>query len=414
SEYGGWGADVSTDQYGPGNLSGGLAYTQRDGFTVSLNVNGTNAISYNSQSGLSGNGDFMSQYAMNNGLSQGVAETDAEKAHAAQQHNNTEQGAQVIEGAGFSTTRREGEGGDAVDQRIAQLKKELSEGISLAHDNGTMSDAGNPALASAAKELSSKMAELQKLESYKASGQKPGVQKDGSIVVAGSSKPTLGERASSLFGSIADGAKGLWNKVTGVQTGTAIGSNHYNIVIGDTLIYKLHEEGPGFSSNSSQAGADDHRYGQKPLVETISKTINEWTGNNPGYPIVTNDLGYKSGGYDPRADGTAEAKKAGYYQHHKDGNAIDLSYMVTPGVKENHVNYDQNKAYNRDKTIEYIKTISRNIPEGVKGFVKFNDPKVREYFRENPLPNLEMRNDKKGSMHSNHLHLELSSLPKVK
>ncbi|UOG58894.1 hypothetical protein MAL03_19960 (plasmid) [Leptospira noguchii] len=169
SEYGGWGADVSSDNYGPGNLSGGLAYTQRDGFTVSLNVNGTNAFNYNSQSGLSSNTDFMSQYAMNNGLAQGVAEdTDTSDPNSAQQHNNAEQGAQVIEGAGVSTTRREGEGGDAVDQRIAQLKKELSEGISLADGNGTMSDAGNPALASAAKELSSKMAELQKLESNKA------------------------------------------------------------------------------------------------------------------------------------------------------------------------------------------------------------------------------------------------------
>ncbi|MDI7208890.1 hypothetical protein QMN03_18750, partial [Leptospira santarosai] len=159
-------------------------------------------------------------------------------------------------------------------------------------------------------------------------------------------------------------------------------------------------------------GADDHRYGQKALVDTISNTINEWTGKNPGYPIVTNDLGYKTGGYDPRADGTAEAKKAGYYQHHKDGNAIDLSYMVTPGVTQDHVNYDQNTAYNRDKTIEYIKTISRNIPEGVKGFVKFNDQKVLDYFRENKLPNLYLEKDKKGEMHSNHLHLQLD-LPKV-
>ncbi|UOG58814.1 hypothetical protein MAL03_20485 (plasmid) [Leptospira noguchii] len=170
SEYGGWGADVSSDNYGPGNLSGGLAYTQRDGFTVSLNVNGTNAFNYNSQSGLSSNTDFMSQYAMNNGLAQGVAEdTDTSDPNSAQQHNNAEQGAQVIEGAGVSTTRREGEGGDAVDQRINQLKKELSEGISLADGNGTMSDAGGGSgEAAAAKELSKKMAELQKLESNKA------------------------------------------------------------------------------------------------------------------------------------------------------------------------------------------------------------------------------------------------------
>uniref|UniRef100_UPI001F3C159D M23 family metallopeptidase n=1 Tax=Leptospira interrogans TaxID=173 RepID=UPI001F3C159D len=115
SEYGGWGADVSTDNYGPGNLSGGLAYTQRDGFTVSLNVNGTNAFNYNSQSGLSGNGDFMSQYVMNNGLAQGVSdESDTSEPNSAQQHNNAEQGAQAIAGAGetlLGGRRNEGEGG---------------------------------------------------------------------------------------------------------------------------------------------------------------------------------------------------------------------------------------------------------------------------------------------------------------
>ncbi|WP_438266269.1 TIGR04388 family protein [Leptospira kirschneri] len=113
SEYGGWGADVSTDNYGPGNLSGGLAYTQRDGFTVSLNVNGTNAFNYNSQSGLSSNTDFMSQYAMNNGLAQGVAEeSDTSEPNSAQQHNNAEQGAQAIEGAGFATQRRDEDGAE--------------------------------------------------------------------------------------------------------------------------------------------------------------------------------------------------------------------------------------------------------------------------------------------------------------
>ncbi|TGN14475.1 hypothetical protein EHR03_03515, partial [Leptospira mayottensis] len=116
--------------------------------------------------------------------------------------------------------------------------------------------------------------------------------------------------------------------------------------------------------------------------------------------------------YDPRATGTKEAKDAGYYQHHKNGNAIDLSYMSTPGVDPTGKNYDVNKAYDRDKTIEYIKTISRNIPQGVgnfdTNFVKFNDPAVHKYFKENPLPNLHLKKDDKGSMHSNHLHLELS------
>ncbi|EMF80445.1 hypothetical protein LEP1GSC188_0538 [Leptospira weilii serovar Topaz str. LT2116] len=126
SEYGGWGADISTDQYGKveggpgrqgfGGVSGGLAWSQRDGFTASFNVSGTNAFSYNSQTGLSSNTDFMSQYAMNNGLSQGVAQTDEEKAHAArqeaesraaQERNNQTQGAQAIEAAGYR--REDGE-----------------------------------------------------------------------------------------------------------------------------------------------------------------------------------------------------------------------------------------------------------------------------------------------------------------
>ncbi|EMS84542.1 hypothetical protein LEP1GSC074_0920 [Leptospira noguchii str. Hook] len=130
SEYGGWGADVSTDNYGQqnpgqgkpgfGGVSGGLAWSERDGFTASFNVSGTNAFSYNSESGLSSNTDFMSQYAMNNGLAQGVAQTDAEKAYAAhqeaesraaQQHNNAEQGAAAASGIAVELENRRREDG---------------------------------------------------------------------------------------------------------------------------------------------------------------------------------------------------------------------------------------------------------------------------------------------------------------
>ncbi|EMO63683.1 peptidase, M23 domain protein, partial [Leptospira borgpetersenii serovar Pomona str. 200901868] len=121
SEYSGWGADVSTDQYGKveggggnpsfGGVSGGLSWSERDGFTASFNVAGTNALSYNSQSGLSSNADFISQYSMNNILAQGVADTDEEKAYkaakaeadsrAAQNRNNQHQGADAVSGAGY-------------------------------------------------------------------------------------------------------------------------------------------------------------------------------------------------------------------------------------------------------------------------------------------------------------------------
>ncbi|ULH27698.1 TIGR04388 family protein [Leptospira weilii] len=136
SEYGGWGADISTDQYGKveggpgrqgfGGVSGGLSWGERDGFTASFNVSGTNAFSYNSQTGLSSNSDFMSQYAMNNALAQGVAQTDEEKAfasraeaesRAAQNRNNSEQGAAAASGMAVeleNRRRNEGDGSHGV------------------------------------------------------------------------------------------------------------------------------------------------------------------------------------------------------------------------------------------------------------------------------------------------------------
>nr|EMN22062.1 hypothetical protein LEP1GSC063_3218 [Leptospira santarosai serovar Arenal str. MAVJ 401] len=101
------------------------------------------------------------------------AKTDAES-KAAQNKNNQETGKSVLDGAAISTQRREGDDGDSadpVDQRINQLKRELSEGISLADGNGTMSDAGGGSgLASAVKELSNKQAELNHLMASKEAG----------------------------------------------------------------------------------------------------------------------------------------------------------------------------------------------------------------------------------------------------
>ncbi|TGN11772.1 hypothetical protein EHR03_06490, partial [Leptospira mayottensis] len=111
SEFGGWGADVSSDQYGSyegkggkyGGVSGGLSWNEHTGVTLSLNSGGTNAFNYNSQSGLTSNTNFLAESAMNNALAQGVAETDEEKAYAAakaeadsraaQNRNNQENGA---------------------------------------------------------------------------------------------------------------------------------------------------------------------------------------------------------------------------------------------------------------------------------------------------------------------------------
>ncbi|MCH1887222.1 M23 family metallopeptidase [Leptospira interrogans] len=243
SEKGGVGGNIGYEVPGDKNKSkdslankmqgsgGSLNWSQRDGVSVAVNASGgVNAGNWSQSGGFQANTNFLNDQWKANFIS-GKAKEDAdaqEASRAAQNKNNAEQGAQAIEGMGVSgrkpedggdlsngTHKPNGEPADPVDQRIAQLRKELSEGISLAHDNGTMSDAGNPALASAAKELSSKMNELKQLEGQKAASQKPGVQKDGSIVVVGSKTPTLSERAASLFGSVASGAKGLWDRATG-------------------------------------------------------------------------------------------------------------------------------------------------------------------------------------------------------
>ncbi|ENO64240.1 peptidase, M23 family [Leptospira borgpetersenii serovar Mini str. 201000851] len=133
SEFGGWGADVSSDQYGSyegkggkyGGVSGGLSWNEHTGLTLSLNSGGTNAFNYNAQSGLTSNSNFLAESAMNNGLSQGVAETDEEKAYAAakakaeadsraaQNRNNSEQGKSALDAIGYSTQRREEDGAPA-------------------------------------------------------------------------------------------------------------------------------------------------------------------------------------------------------------------------------------------------------------------------------------------------------------
>ncbi|QDK26389.1 M23 family metallopeptidase [Leptospira weilii] len=118
---------------------------------------------------------------------------------AAQEKNNQESGKSVLDGAGYAATRKEGEDG--------------SHGVIGFGDDGPTPAHGAPSSHDPGQTLASS-------GSFDPDGkptgsQRPGVQADGSINVVGSRTPTLGERAASLFGSIADGAKGLWNRATG-------------------------------------------------------------------------------------------------------------------------------------------------------------------------------------------------------
>ncbi|WP_228005286.1 peptidase M23 [Leptospira borgpetersenii] len=467
SEYGGWGADVSSDQYGSyegkggkyGGVSGGLSWNEHTGLTLSLNSGGTNAFNYNSQSGLTSNSNFLAESAMNNGLSQGVAETPEEKAYAAakakaeadsraaQNRNNQESGKSALDAAEYSTQRREdglpgSQGtigfGDADGPNPAHGTSSHDSGQTLA-SSGSFGPDGKP---TGGRQLSAAdVAEFKadwrkespaqtdaniaglKAAGYDTSGlekfvndyrnqSKPGYgnsnQTGSPIVVTGSRTQTLGEIDSSIFGSVVDGAKGLWNRATGGVLGNS--NQHYTNTPGEGLPHQFNANGEGFYNVAGQETYMDHKYGQKPLVDTLSNAISDWHKNNPNSPIPVNDLGYKSGGYDPNVNNDPKI-----VPHHGGGNQVDLGYIVSDGGKYGG-DYNNNPHYDRDKTIELIKTISRNIPEGVTGSVKFNDLKVHEYFKENKLSNLQMKSDDLSKpdvkvKHSNHLHLQLK-LPK--
>ncbi|EMM83651.1 hypothetical protein LEP1GSC037_1145 [Leptospira interrogans str. 2006001854] len=256
SEKGGVGGNIGYEVPGDKNKSkdslankmqgsgGSLNWSQRDGVSVAVNASGgVNAGNWSQSGGFQANTNFLNdqwkanfvskQGAIEELQSQGLSKEQAtaildasaqEESKAAQNKNNQETGKSVLDGAGYAGTRREGEDGttphrngesaDPVDQRIAQLKKELSEGILLADGNGSMSDVGGGSgTASAAKELSKKMAELQQLEGQKAAAQKPA-----------SSTIMYGGVLENALSSIGNGAKGLWDRAFGKGTNSEVTS----------------------------------------------------------------------------------------------------------------------------------------------------------------------------------------------
>ncbi|TGK42530.1 hypothetical protein EHQ12_04995, partial [Leptospira gomenensis] len=92
---------------------------------------------------------------------------------------------------------------------------------------------------------------------------------------------------------------------------------YYRQMDGDKLKYRFRLDGEGFYNTASQGNAWEHKYGQFELVDTLAKTIAEWKKTNPTDPVPINDLGYKTGGYDPGPNP----------DHHANGNQADLGYM---------------------------------------------------------------------------------------
>ncbi|AXR62546.1 peptidase M23 [Leptospira mayottensis] len=271
SEFGGWGADVSTDQYGSyegkggkyGGVSGGLSWNEHTGVTLSLNSGGTNAFNYNAQSGLTSNSNFLAESAMNNALAQGVADTDEEKAYkaakaeadsrAAQNRNNSEQGKSALDAVGYSTQRREdglpgSQGtigfGDADGPNPAHGTSSHDPGQTLTL-SGSFGPDGKPtggrqlSAADVAEfkadwrkespaQTDANIADL-KAAGYDTSGLEKFVNdyRNGkaannqgatpAVVTNHSQGPTVlyGGAVQNALSFVADGAKGLWNKMTG-------------------------------------------------------------------------------------------------------------------------------------------------------------------------------------------------------
>ncbi|AZQ03698.1 peptidase M23 [Leptospira mayottensis 200901116] len=316
SEFGGWGADVSTDQYGSyegkggkyGGVSGGLSWNEHTGVTLSLNSGGTNAFNYNAQSGLTSNSNFLAESAMNNALAQGVADTDEEKAYkaakaeadsrAAQNRNNSEQGKSALDAVGYATQRREdglpgSQGtigfGDADGPNPAHGTSSHDPGQTLT-SSGSFGPDGKP---TGGRQLSaSDVAEFKadwrkespaqtdaniaglKAAGYDTSGlekfvndyrnqSKPGYgnsnQTGSPIVVTGSRTPSLGERIGSIFGSIGNGIQGLWNSMTGGGGSGPVHSSSSNLdaILNPQVVERIYYPGSNGQANGAPRATDD-------------------------------------------------------------------------------------------------------------------------------------------------------------
>ncbi|EMO60181.1 hypothetical protein LEP1GSC133_4536, partial [Leptospira borgpetersenii serovar Pomona str. 200901868] len=211
--------------------------------------------------------DFISQYSMNNILAQGVADTDEEKAYkaakaeadsrAAQNRNNSEQGKSALDAVGYATQRRE----DGLPGSQGTIGFGDADGPNPAHGAPSSHDPGQTLTLSGSfgpdgKPTGSRQLSAADVAEFKADWRKEspaqtdaniaglkaagydtsGLEKfvndyrNGKAASSGQGTTTpattvtnrpqgstvlYGGAVQNILGSIADGAKSLWNKVTG-------------------------------------------------------------------------------------------------------------------------------------------------------------------------------------------------------
>ncbi|PJZ75259.1 hypothetical protein, partial [Leptospira neocaledonica] len=176
---------------------------------------------------------------------------------------------------------------------------------------------------------------------------------------------------------------------------------YYQFSENTKLKYKFNMKGEGYYNVANQTLPETHKYGTKGLVETLSNTIEAWKQMYPNDPIPVNDLGYHTGGGDPRAGTTPKV-----VSHHQGGVKMDLGFM-TDVPKTYAGEYFDNSHYSRSKTIEFIETLARSAPDGYKVVkILFNDPVVKNYFDNHPDPRMNSIVKPKPG-HANHLDVEV-------
>ncbi|EMN82241.1 hypothetical protein [Leptospira interrogans] len=280
SEKGGVGGNIGYEVPGDKNKSkdslankmqgsgGSLNWSQRDGVSIAVNASGgVNAGNWSQSGGFQANTNFLNdQWKANfvskqgaieelqsKGLSkeQATAILDAsaqEESKAAQNKNNQETGKSVLDGAGISTQRREGEGHVI---GFSDDGPEPAHGNPGVHDTGqTITSSGSVEGTGVSRQLSAAdIAEFKadwrkespaqtdaslaalKSAGYDTSGLEKFVTDYRNGKAANSSQgstpttqtthqsqgPTVlyGGAIQNALSSIADGAKGLWNKMTG-------------------------------------------------------------------------------------------------------------------------------------------------------------------------------------------------------
>lgn len=179
---------------------------------------------------------------------------------------------------------------------------------------------------------------------------------------------------------------------------------------GNVLMYKFQEAGPNWNDWSPDPEKKT-KYLDFNLLHSLKETLQYFAEKYPDDVIGIGDLNGK----------TSDSKKFAplpylqFLYRHGTGNTADIGLPRQSGGYSAGSYNDPH--YSREKTIELIEKMISSAPAGKRYTVKFNDPKVREYFEQK----FQMTGDLKykrlitadsqgNTTHNNHVHFELEAV----